>query len=677
MEHRDEPALPKSEEELKEIVEEYEGKTRKLGGRWGAAVAALAVVMSLYHLYSAQATFIRQIHLLVHLMFVLVLSFLLYPATRSSLKRRSPTLWDAVLALGAVVALGYALVDFEAFVYRGAIPTRLDMVFGIVTILLVLEATRRTVGNALLLLVVGFLAYAFVGPWLPEPWAHRGYDLERLVGQLYITLEGIFGVPLEVSATFIILFTIYGAILEGSGAGRFFVDLALALTGRRRTGPGQAVTVASFLLGGPSGSGVATTVTVGAITYPMLKRAGYDRESAGGLLSAGGIGAVISPPILGAAAFIIAEMLRISYLKVIVMAAIPTVLYYFSILLMIEFDARNMALRRVEIVAGNAKELALRYWYLLSSLVLIPVFMVIGFTAIKAVFWATIVAVVTSLLRRETALLTLRRAGAGDRGLRAEGGGARLGPVVFNPGGLIGSLDNGSRQVLNVGVTCAAAGIVVGVVNLTGLGLKLSDVIITYAGGQLIPTLIFAGIALWVLGLALPITATYIIAAVIVAPALTRLGVSELAAHMFIFYYAILSEVSPPVGLAPLAAAALTGGRPFRTMMMAWKYTLPAFVVPFMFTTHADGLGLLLQAPWQTVAHMLVLATLGLTAFASAMTGWFVRQSAILERIVMAVAGVILIYPSGLQDAIAIATIFGVGVIQWYTRHRAVSAKAG
>ncbi len=677
MEHRDEPALPKSEEELKEIVEEYEGKTRKLGGRRGAAVAALAVVMSLYHLYSAQATFIRQIHLLVHLMFVLVLSFLLYPATRGSLKRRSPTLWDAVLALGAVVALGYALVDFEAFVYRGSIPTRLDMVFGIVTILLVLEATRRTVGNALLLLVVGFLAYAFVGPWLPEPWAHRGYDLERLVGQLYITLEGIFGVPLEVSATFIILFTIYGAILEGSGAGRFFVDLALALTGRRRTGPGQAVTVASFLLGGPSGSGVATTVTVGAITYPMLKRAGYDRESAGGLLSAGGIGAVISPPILGAAAFIIAEMLRISYLKVIVMAAIPTVLYYFSILLMIEFDARNMALRRVEIVAGNAKELALRYWYLLSSLVLIPVFMVIGFTAIKAVFWATIVAVVTSLLRRETALLTLRRAKAGDRGLRAEDGGTRLGPVVFNPGGLIGSLDNGSRQVLNVGVTCAAAGIVVGVVNLTGLGLKLSDVIITYAGGQLIPTLIFAGIALWVLGLALPITATYIIAAVIVAPALTRLGVSELAAHMFIFYYAILSEVSPPVGLAPLAAAALTGGRPFRTMMMAWKYTLPAFVVPFMFTTHADGLGLLLQAPWQTVAHMLVLATLGLTAFASAMTGWFVRQSTILERIVMAVAGVILIYPSGLQDAIAIATIFGVGVIQWYTRHRAVPAKAG
>ncbi len=668
MDRHDEPAVAKSEEELREIVEEYEGKTRKLTGPWALLVTGLAVFMSLYHLYAANATIVQHVHLTRHLMLALVLSFMLYPATRRSMKRGAPSLVDLVMVTLSVIALGYVLFDFEAFIYRAYIPTRLDIAFGIITILLVLEATRRTVGNALMLLVVAFLAYAFAGPFLPEPWTHRGYSLVRVVGQLYVTLEGIFGVPLQVSATFIILFTIYGAVLDASGAGRFFVDLALAITKRRRTGPGQATTIASFLLGGPSGSGVATTVAVGAITYPMLKQAGYDRESAGGLLSAGGIGAVISPPILGAAAFIIAEMLRVSYLTVVTMAIIPTILYYFSIMLMIEFDARRMVLKRVEITAGNTLQLVVRYWYLLSSLVLIPVFMIIGFTAIKAVFWVTVIAAASSLLRRETALVTLDRVGSGGGGRRAVAG------FAVNPSGLMNALDNGSRQVLSVAVTTAAAGIIVGVVNLTGLGLKISDVIITYSGGHLLTTLLLAAVALWVLGLALPITATYIVAAVTVAPALTRLGVPELAAHMFIFYYSILSEVSPPVGLSPLAAAALTGGRPFLTMLMAWKYTLPAFVVPLMFTIHASGMGLLLQAPWQTVAYTFTTAVFGLTALAAAVTGWFLRRATWIERLVLAVAGTVLIYPSALQDIGAIAAVLVVAAVQWPTRTKAIPA---
>lgn len=668
MSRYDEPIPVKSEEDLKEIVEEYEGKTRKLTGLWALLATGLAVFMSLYHLYSANVSIVQHLHLTRHLLLALILSFVLFPATRRSMRRGGPTTYDLVLVVLSIVALGYVLVDFESFIYRSYIPTRIDIAFGIITILLVLEATRRTVGNALLLVVVAFLAYSFVGPWLPEPWTHRGYSVVRVVGQLYITLEGIFGVPLQVSATFIILFTIYGAVLEASGAGRFFVDLALAVTKNRHTGPGQATTIASFLLGGPSGSGVATTVAVGAITYPMLKRAGYDRESAGGLLSAGGIGAVISPPILGAAAFIIAEMLRVSYLTVVTMAIIPTVLYYFSIMLMIEFDARRMVLQRVEIVAGNTLQLVVRYWYLLSSLVLIPIFMIIGFTAIKAVFWATVIAAASSLLRRDTALVTLDRAGSSASKRRGIAG------FVLDPSRLVGALDNGSRQVLSVAVTTAAAGIIVGVVNLTGLGLKVSDVIITYAGGQLLMTLVFAAVALWVLGLALPITATYIVAAVTVAPALTKLGVPELAAHMFIFYYSILSEVSPPVGLSPLAAAALTGGRPFRTMMMAWKYTLPAFVVPFMFTIHASGMGLLLQAPWQTVAYTFITAAFGLTALAAAVTGWFLRRANWVERLVLAVAGTILIYPAPLQDIGAIAVVLGVAAIHWFTRTRVSEA---
>lgn len=631
--------LPKTEAELEELVEEFEGKTRHLPGLAGQIITAILVVMTVYHLWATQATIVTHIHRAIHLLFVLFLIFLLYPGWKGARARIHPL--DVVLALAAVASLGYILVDYEQFAYRSAIPNTLDMVFGITTFVLVLEATRRAVGRPMVILVVVFIAYAFVGSYLPSPWSHRGYDLERLVGQLYVALEGLFGVPLGVSATFIILFTIYGSFLEQSGAGKFFVDLAFALTGRRRTGAGQAVTVASFLLGGPSGSGVATTVTVGAIAYPLLKRAGYDRESAGGLLSAGGIGAVISPPIMGAAAFIIAEILKISYLEVLRMAIIPTVLYYLSIFLMIELDARRFGLRHVSIRAENPWKLTARYWYLLASLVVIPAFMLRGFTAIKAVVWATALTWLTSYLRRETTL---------------------------TPKKLVAALANGSKQVLNIAVTTAAAGIIVGVVNLTGLGLKLSDIIVGLAGENLILTLVYSAIALWILGLALPITATYIIAAVIVAPALVKLGVSELAAHMFIFYYAVLSEVSPPVGLSPMAAAALTGGNPFKTMRLAWKYTLPAFVVPFMFTVHADGMGLLLKAPTADVIRVLFTAMAGLAAMAAGINGWLLRRTTWLERIVLTVAGILLIYPATRLDLIALALVAGVVALQLFVR---------
>jgi len=635
--------LPKTPEAVEELVERFEGQTRHLTGRAGQFIIAVLVIMSMYHLWSTTATVVTQIHRTIHLLFVLFLVFLLYPGWKAARARIHPL--DVILSLASIVAMGWILYDFDQFIYRASIPNQIDVVLGVLTVLLVLEATRRSVGNPLVVVVAAFIIYAFAGPYLPAPWTHRGYDIERMVGQLYITLEGIFGVPLAVSSTFIILFTIYGAFLEQSGAGKFFVDLAFALTGRRRTGAGQAVTVASFLLGGPSGSGVATTVTVGAIAYPLLRKAGYDKESAGGLLSAGGIGAVISPPILGAAAFLIAEILKISYLQVLVMAAIPTILYYLSIFLMIELDARRFGLRTVDIKAEKTSILVVRYWYLLSSLFVIPAFMVYGFTAISAVFWATIVAWLASYLRRDTAL---------------------------GPKKLVNALANGSRQVLGIAATTAAAGIIVGITNLTGLGLKMSDIIISMAGGNLIFTLVFAALALWVLGLALPITATYIIAAVIVAPALTKLGVSELAAHMFIFYYAVLSEVSPPVGLSPMAAAAMTGGNPFRTMLLAWKYTLPAFVVPFMFTVHPDGIGLLLQAPAADVIRVSITAVIGLAAIASGINAWLFRRTTLLERIVLIAAGTLLIYPETSLDLIAVGLIGAVLAMQLLIRRPAV-----
>ncbi|MCS7173589.1 MAG: TRAP transporter fused permease subunit [Armatimonadetes bacterium] len=716
--------------EVEELLERFEGATRKLGGPTGWLVTLLALVGSLYHLWAAQAPYIRQLHLTRHLLLVLVLTFLLYPGWKGARRGVHPVDW--LLVILSILGLGWVFWDFERFVYRQVVPNVYDLLFGTLTLLAVLEATRRTTGWPLVVLAVAFLLYAFYGSLLPEPWTHRGYDLHRVIGHLYVGLEGIFGVPLDVSASFIILFTLYGSFLEQSGAGKYFVDLAFALMGRRRAGAGQAVTVASFLLGGPSGSGVATTVTVGAIAYPLLRRSGYDPESAGGLLSAGGIGAVISPPILGAAAFLIAEILKISYLQVMVLAIVPTLLYYFSILLMIELDVRRFGLRQVEIPSENPWRLAGRYWYLLASLILIPLFMVRGFTAIAAVFWCIVTTALTSLLRPETALVAVRRA-PGARawpvGIRRLVGGtlgaalallltpairnllalpsflpaaalcAALGAALgaaaerawrepytgpplrlqepgfrglgaWEVGGapLVAALVNGTKQVLTVAVTCAVAGIIVGVITLTGLGLKLSGIIVDLAQGQLLLTLLYAGIALWILGLALPITATYIIAAAIIAPALIRLGVHELAAHMFIFYYAILSEVSPPVGLSPLAASALTGGNAFRTMLMAWKYTLPAFVVPLMFTVHPEGMGLLLHAPWEVAAKVILTSLLGLVSLSAAVNGWLLRRTTWPERVVLTLCGLLLIYPATALDLVAAGGFGAVTLLQWFTR---------
>ena len=334
-----EEALPAPEEfitaeRLKKAaayVEEEEGPSRRLAGKLGLFITVVAILMSLVHLYAAVGVIMTQILRGIHVMFALFLIFLVFP----SLKRfRHRILWyDYLLSVLSIAVIVYIFQDFEEFIYRAVTPTSWDLFFGSLLILLVLEATRRTTSWILPGVVACFLLYAYVGPWLPPPWTHRGYGLDRLVGHMYMTLEGIFGVPIDVSSTFIILFTIYGSFLEFSGAGKFFIDFSLTAMGGKPTGAGRTVTLASFLLGGPSGSGVATTVTLGSVAYPMLAKAGYSKEAAGGLLSAGGIGAILSPPVLGAAAFLIAEFLKISYLDVIVMACIPTILYYWAIFL--------------------------------------------------------------------------------------------------------------------------------------------------------------------------------------------------------------------------------------------------------------------------------------------------------------------------------------------------------
>src|SRR5467141_1518106 len=657
----DEPAIDaEALKKAEQFIEAEEGASNKLRGALGIFVSATAVTMSLFHLYTAYAIVPTQVLRPVHVGFVLFLSYLLFPASKRY--RHRIMWWDWAAAFAAVAVIAYILQGGDDIWDRNTSPDNWDIAFGIALILLILEGMRRASGWVMPIVVGSFVLYALFGEQLPGSWAHRSYEVGRLVGHLYMTLEGIFGVAVDVSSSLIILFTIFGAFLQFSGAGKFFIDFSFSAMGGKSTSAGRTVVLASFLLGGPSGSGVATTVTLGAVAYPMLVRAGYGKNAAGGLLAAGGLGAIISPPVLGAAAFLIAEFLKISYLDVLLMATIPTCLYYFALFLMVEIDARKFGMSTVKYEQVESLwSLTRQYWFHFLSLVSIVVFMLMGYSPVLSVFWATVFSFATSFLHRDCALFSYDL----FRGRE---------PLVK---GIFGSkffkaLEAGSTGVLNVATTCAGAGIIVGVVTLTGLGLKFSSIIIEYAGGSLLLTAIYTSLIVWIVGLAIPVTASYIICAVIAAPAMIKLRAPDFAAHMFIFYYAVLSEVSPPTALSPFAAAAITGGDPYKTTLQCWKYTLPAFLVPFMFVLDPSGVGLLLtgsiktlgNADWGSIAVVTITAALGIAALAGGVQGWLFKRTTWIERLMLIVAGLALVYPTATADIVGLGLFAVVAAIQ-------------
>ena len=688
-----------SEEALKkaeEFIEEEEGAHNRYAGALAVFLTAFAVVMSLFHLYAAVEIVPAYILRPVHVAFALALVFLLFPAAPRF--RHRLMWWDVIFAIVSIAIVAYILYWGDELGDRATLPTVIDQVFGVALILLILEGNRRSSTWILPFVVMLFIAYALFGPYLPPPWTHKGYEISRLTGSLYMTLEGIFGVAVDVSSTLIILFTIFGAFLQYSGAGKFFIDFSFSAMGGKPSSAGRAVVMGSFLLGGPSGSGVATTVTLGSVAYPLLAKSGYGKEAAGGLLAAGGLGAILSPPVLGAAAFLIAEFLKISYLDVILMATIPTILFYLAIFIMVEIDARKFGMKTVVLEKHQrALDLAKRYWFHFVSLVAIVVFMLLGYSPVLSVFWATIVTFVLSFFQSDSALIPYDW----FRG--------RL-PWIkgFWESGFIKALEGGSLGVLTVAMTCASAGIIVGVVTLTGLGLKFSAIVLYYAdsGAQglvglwtmlgaantpallhdmkLLLTAVYTSLIVWIVGLAVPVTASYIICAVIAALAMIKLGVPDFAAHMFIFYYAVLSEVSPPTALSPFAAAAITGGGPYRTTMQCWKYTAPAFLVPFMFVLDPSGIGLLLngsfknlaQANWLSIAEVTVTAAIGIAALAGGLQGWLFRKTTGSERWMLIIAGLMLVYPRALFDVIGLALVVAVVVMQ-KLRHTGVQTAPG
>ncbi|MEV4168159.1 TRAP transporter fused permease subunit [Nonomuraea sp. NPDC049709] len=615
---------------------EQERPARELGGPLRLGVWILGGLLSAYSL----AVVFRPVeaiqHRLTFLAVALPLVFLCYRSGLAPLVRRLlgrpepvragevpgrrvewPSVGDWVLAAASLAVLVYPLADIDGFRERGsgAALTDLDVAAGLVLTVLLLEAVRRTVGWSFAVICVAFLLYAYYGAYLPIDWTigHPGFDFAQIVSQLYTGTEGFFGVPMQVAASYIILFTVYGAVLDYSGASKFFIDLSFAAFRRSRAAPGRTVTTAGFLLGTVSGSGVATTVSLGSVAWPVLRRAGYPKEAAGGILAAGGIGAILSPPTLGAAAFIIAEYLGKSYLEVLLYATIPTILYYLGIFLAIEIDSRRFGTHAVAVDAPRAGRLLLRFGYHFSSLILIVVLMALNRSAFQSVVIATAVAFLLSFLDPRH----------------------RMGPRRIGR-----ALAKGALEVLPVTAVCAAAGIIVGSITLTGLGQNLADIIVDIGAGSLVITTVMAAVAVLVLGLAVPVTASFIIAAVIIGPALFDLGVTAPEAYMFVFYYAVLSEVSPPTALSAVAAAAITGGNTYRTMMMTWRYTLPAFLVPFAFVLTPNGQALLGQGPIGTVLLMTAVSAVAVAALAMATGG----LAAWPERVLAAVAAVLLLF---------------------------------
>ncbi|MBB2911429.1 TRAP transporter 4TM/12TM fusion protein [Streptosporangium becharense] len=615
-----------------ELIAEFDAErpARRLDGRVAGAVTLVALGLSLYVLYHAFRPGSVLPYRMLFLAVVLPLTFVCYKPRRRGTDRPGAADW-ALAALSFAACL-YPLVVFDDFIRRAFAPTALDMAAGAVIVLLILEACRRTVGWILPAVCLAFAAYAYYGGHLPFDWAvgHRGYDADRIIASFVMGTDGVYGVPLDVAATYIILFTVYGAVLDHSGAGRFFVDVSLAAFRRSRSAPGRTVTMAGFLLGTVSGSGVATTVSVGSVAWPILRRAGYPPEQGGGVLAAAGIGAILSPPTLGAAAFIIAEYMRVSYLTVLLYATIPTVLYYLGVFLAIEIDARKYGTRPVEVDAPRFRPLVGRFGYHFSSLFVIIALMALGQSPFRAVVYATLLAVALSFLDREHALTPRRAARA---------------------------LAAGATGVLPVAATCAAAGLIVAVVTLTGLGLKASSLIVGVSGGILAVTALLCAAAVLVLGLAVPVTASFVIAAVIIGPALANLGVSQAEAYLFIFYYAVLSEVSPPTALSAFAASAITGGNAYRTMMATWKYTLPAFLVPFAFVLTPGGSALLAQGTPAEILTATAVSSLAVAALAAATGGWLLGPAGAAERALCGVAAVLLLFLSPLP------VLAGAGVL--------------
>jgi len=561
------------------------------------AIVSLTVSLSLYHLYLSWAGLVDAYSFRsTHLSFVLVIAFLFKPLGRDSW--RDPYNWwsalDFTLIAIVIIAQIYILYDIDEFILRGGNLDEWDVWIGTAVIFVLLEATRRMVGWALVIIAGFFLAHTYLSDnffWIfygpPNNW-------ETIVDYIFMRENGIYGVPIMVMATYIFLFILFGAMLMESGAGRFFINLALALTGGRKGGPAKAAILASTLMGTISGAAVANVVVTGTFTIPLMKRIGYRPQFAGAVEACASGGGQILPPVMGAAAFIIAEFLAIPYLSVCLAAIFPAILYMFSIYIMVHYEAvkYNLPTLKKESMP-SAKEELKKGGHLFLSLLIIIVLLAVGFTPMYAAFWGIISVFVLSSLRKET----------------------RMTPIK-----VLKFLENGALKALPVSISCACAGIVIGSIFVSGLGLKFTNLIISIAGGNLWIALILTMFASLVLGMGLVTVAVYITVAALVIPALVTMGVNPMAAHFFAFYFGLVCNITPPVALAAFAAAGIAGSNPMRTGFEAMRLGISKYLLPFVFVFSP---GLLFEGPWWEIIRSFAAASLGIFAITLTTEGWF------------------------------------------------------
>ena len=625
-----------SEEKQQELMEKYdpEAGTRKLTGVFGWIAFLGLLAFSLFHLYTGIfGVLTAQLQRSIHLGFALALIFLLFPARRKNRGKEHRVAWyDLILAIFSVIVGIYWPLMMDNLVLRAGNVTNLDFYVGLVAILLVLEATRRAVGLPITIIAVIFMGYAIFGPYMPGFIAHRGLDLERLVQTMFFTTEGILGTPIAVSSTFIFLFLLFGSFLIKTGVGEYFNDLSIAIAGRSVGGPAKVAVFSSALQGTISGSSVANVVTSGAFTIPMMKNLGYKKEFAGAVEASSSTGGQLMPPVMGAAAFLMVEFIGggISYWDIAKAAAIPAILYFTGIWIMTHLEAKRIGLRGLTKEEMPNRKEVLKKLYLLLPIIAIIILLMSGMSVIRSALWSIVITVLVSAFRKDT----------------------RIG---FK--GTVDALVDGARSALGVAAATAAAGIIVGVVTKTGLGLKMANGLLDLAGGALLPTLFLTMIAALILGMGSPTTANYVITSTIAAPAIILLGVPDLSAHLFVFYFGIVADITPPVALAAFAAAAISGGEPFKTGVESSKLAISAFIIPYMFVLSPELL--MIDTTWTYLIWVVFTAFIGMFAISAGVIGYWMRKMFWIERIVALIAGLCLIYPEKISDIIGLVS-FGI-----------------
>ena len=621
--------------DLHELEVESGNRLEHLPGWTQKMVAVVAIMWTVFQVYTAlTGLFPAMIQRMTTLSFGLFLCFICFKMKRTDTNK--VPIYDWILAIVSVAIDVYIIATFDTLTKRGGNPTQMDIIFGILLILLVLEGTRRAVGKPLVIVALLFLLYAYFGPYLPGAISHRGYSINRISSQMFLTAEGIFGTPMSVMTTFVYSFVVFGCFLEVTGGAKLFINLAFALTGKFAGGPAKTAVVASGLLGTISGSGLANVVTTGTFTIPLMKTCGYDATFAGGVEASSSSAGQIMPPVMGAAAFIMAETTGVPYLQICIAAAIPAVLYYMCVMLSVDFEARRCHLKTVarEEVPDLLPTLKRCYPLLLPIATLI-VMLCIGFTPLKASIYATAAMILTSFLSKETRL-------NGKRTLEA--------------------LTKSAYNSITVCVACAVCGIVTGVITLTGLGLKLSDLILTASGGDLFLTLLLTMVASIILGMGLPTTAKYIVLSAIAAPALVKLGVPLVGAHLFILYFGVIAEVTPPVALTSYAAAAVAKAPGVKTALQGLKISIGAFFIPFMFCYYPSLL--FVDVTPAGLFAGFYSAFIGMICLCGCSIGYFFGPLKTWKRVFMFLGVALLLHPSTVTDILGTVVVLIMFLVQ-------------